>query len=88
MRLNVHRFDDDSVQLKRAEKDVKVSYASNRSVADFTRLLGSTRHGISNTMVPTQDVLKSDEVIVERRNMVSRSGGQGCQLTVQEVESC
>ena len=50
--------------------------------------LGSTRPALSNAMVPTQDVLKSVEVIVKRRNVVARSSGHGGQITIQEIESC
>lgn len=39
-------------------------------------------------MVPTQDIRKSDEVIVKRRNVVARSSGLGGQITIQEIESC
>ncbi len=39
-------------------------------------------------MVPAQDVRKSDEVIVKRRNVVARSSGHGGQITIQEIKSC
>lgn len=79
---------DDSVQLEWVKRSSESMQRPTQECGGLLASIDFTRHVHSNAMVPTQDIRKSDEVIVKRRNVVARSSGLGGQITIQEIESC